>query len=84
MKPPKGTRAHCTDCGRTWDDPRGHTRACKAQEKTLDLDSEPLGQCNRCGRDFWKRESIGTVDEMTQPDGEICGGRFFANGEGKV
>lgn len=30
MKPPKGTRAHCTDCGRTWDDPRGHTRACKA------------------------------------------------------
>lgn len=30
MRPPKGTRAHCTDCGRTWDDPRGHTRACKA------------------------------------------------------
>lgn len=33
MKPPKGTRAHCTECGRTWDDPRGHTRACLAHVK---------------------------------------------------
>jgi hypothetical protein len=49
--------------------------------KYFDLNLEPIGHCDRCGRKVWKRETIGAVDEMKQPGGSICGGRFVADGE---
>lgn len=44
-----------------------------------ELNLLPIGSCSRCGRKIWKRETIGELDEMMQPDGGICGGRFVAN-----
>lgn len=49
MRPPKGTRAHCTDCGRTWDDPRGHTRACRAGVGAEHMEG---CRCPECDPDF--------------------------------
>jgi hypothetical protein len=51
-----------------------------AVQSAYDLNREPLGSCNRCGRKYWKRETTGTFDSMVQPNGGICGGRFELNG----
>ena len=43
-----------------------------------DLNLEPIGKCDRCGRKVWKADTLGLLDEMTQPNGSKCGGRFVA------
>jgi hypothetical protein len=42
----------------------------------VDLNLEPIGQCDRCRRKVWKSATLGEIDEIKQPDGSICGGRF--------
>jgi hypothetical protein len=42
----------------------------------LRLDAPPLAVCNRCERQTWDADLVGTEDRMTQPDGNPCGGRF--------
>lgn len=37
-------------------------------------DAAPLGVCNRCGRQTWAADAVGTEDRMMQPDGNPCGG----------
>ena len=39
---------------------------------------DPVATCDRCGRETWEPESVGTTDDMTQPDGHPCGGTFRA------
>jgi hypothetical protein len=39
-------------------------------------DAPPLGQCDRCLRQTWSADEVGTEDRMTQPDGNSCGGRI--------
>lgn len=46
--------------------------------ETVDLNLEPVGKCDVCGRKIWKFETVGRLDLMTQPDGSQCGGRFIA------
>lgn len=41
-------------------------------------DATPLGQCDRCERYTWSPDEIGTVDEMPQPSGGVCGGTLRA------
>ncbi len=36
----------------------------------------PLGECNRCHRQSWTESELGTEDQVTQPDGNPCGGRI--------
>lgn len=38
--------------------------------------ANPLARCDRCGRSTWAPSEVGAVDEMTQPSGLACGGRF--------
>lgn len=54
-----------------------------AVQSADDLNLEPIGSCNRCGRKYWKRETTGAIDSMVQPNGGICGGRFELNGSEK-
>lgn len=42
------------------------------------MDSEPVGKCNKCGRKIWKAATIGEIDAMVEPSGEQCGGMFVA------
>lgn len=42
----------------------------------LRLDAPPLAACDRCGRESWDSGVIGTTDQMTQPNGQRCGGTF--------
>lgn len=42
MRPPKGTKAKCPDCKRAWDDPRGHTNACKLRPQGLKITHEDI------------------------------------------
>jgi len=49
----------------------------KASEP-IDFNLEPIGKCDKCGRKVWKADTLGKIDEMTQPDGSQCGGRFVA------
>ena len=50
----------------------------KVDDLLADPNLEPVGKCSRCGRKIWKRATVGKLDEMTQPDGGICGGRFVS------
>lgn len=53
-------------------------RAAQKASEPIDLNLEPIGKCNKCGRKVWKPDTLGKLDEMTQPDGSQCGGRFIA------
>ena len=74
--------------GRQMPDPEGAAHRYRAEQlrrslplkasEPIDLNLEPIGKCNKCGRKVWKPDTLGKLDEMTQPDGSQCGGRFIA------
>lgn len=37
-----------------------------------------VAECGQCGRSSWDTGAIGRLDEMTQPNGQPCGGTFRA------
>lgn len=43
-------------------------------------DAKPLAHCTRCKRETFDALDIGTLDTMTQPDGDPCSGTFVAGG----
>lgn len=42
----------------------------------LRSNAPPLAECDRCHRQTWALNMVGTVDQMPQPDGSLCGGTF--------
>lgn len=50
--------------------------AMREAQPSGDLDSDPVGECDRCGRKTWDQKAVGCMDHLTQPHGGPCGGTF--------
>jgi hypothetical protein len=68
--------------GRDWPlAPVGRARAAaQAHQRAAaraSLNAPATAHCDRCGRVTWDASSIGTIDHVTQPDGQRCGGTLI-------
>jgi len=66
---------YCTVCNERWGFP--------VETSVDNLNLQPIGHCDKCGRKVWKASTLGQIDEMLQPGGGICGGRFVSDRGGK-